>query len=127
MPVRIITRRHRLGFDFIQFSSSIRHHYIHCGLYTLGYKNDYVCVYTDKSLNVYTWNMVYWAHDISKLTEECSNEEDVDKKIEILYKINSMLPKSYQLTIPSLVTDDFVNSALWRICQSRENFQIVIQ
>lgn len=83
-----ITRRHRLWFDFIQFSSSIRHHYVHCGLYTLGYKNDYVCVYTDKSLNVYTWNMVYWAHDISKLTEECSNEEDVDKKIEILYKIN---------------------------------------
>ena len=71
--------------------------------------------------------MVYWGHDISKLSEECSNEEDVDKKIEIMYKINSMLPKSYQLTIPSLVTDDYVNSALWRICQSRENYPTVIQ
>ena len=36
--------------------------------------------------------MVYWIHDISKLTEECGNEEDVDKKIEILYKINSCFP-----------------------------------
>ena len=55
-----------------------------------------MCTY-HKYLNIYALNMVYCAHDISKLTEECTNEEDVDK-IEILYKINSTLPKSYQLT-----------------------------
>jgi hypothetical protein len=36
--------------------------------------------------------MVQWTNNISRLTEESSNEENVDKKIEILYRINSMLP-----------------------------------
>ena len=57
---------------------------------------------------------------ISKLTEECSNEENVDKKIDILYKINSMLPMSFQIATPSLVTDDYVGFALWTISQRLE-------
>ena len=61
--------------------------------------------------------MVQWINNISKLAEECSIEENIDKKIEILYKINSMLPISFQITIPSLVTDDYVSSALWKISQ----------
>jgi hypothetical protein len=35
-----------------------------------------------------------------------------------------MLPKPYQLTIPSLVTDDYINSALWRIYQRTEKYAI---
>ncbi|MDQ3838001.1 MAG: hypothetical protein M3297_01895 [Thermoproteota archaeon] len=61
--------------------------------------------------------MVQWKSTISKLTEECSNEENVDRKIKILYRINSILPISDQITIPSLVTDDYVSSALWKISQ----------
>jgi hypothetical protein len=61
--------------------------------------------------------MVQWKNNISKLTEECSNEENVDRKIEILYRINSMLPITHKITIPSLVTDDYVSSALWKISQ----------
>ena len=61
--------------------------------------------------------MVQLTNSISKLAEECSNEENIDKKIEILYRINSMLPISFQINIPSLVTDDYVSSALWRISQ----------
>jgi hypothetical protein len=64
--------------------------------------------------------MVHSTHIISKLTEECSNEENVDKKIEILYRINSMLPMPFQLAIPSLVTNDYVSFALWKISQSLE-------
>jgi hypothetical protein len=29
---------------------------------------------------------------ISRLIEECNNEVDIDKKIQLLYKINSILP-----------------------------------
>ncbi|HZA64218.1 MAG TPA: hypothetical protein VE573_15185 [Nitrososphaeraceae archaeon] len=68
--------------------------------------------------------MIHWTNDISKLVEECNNEEDIDRKVEILYRINSMLPKPYQLTIPSLVTDDYINSALWRIYQRTEKYAI---
>jgi predicted DNA-binding protein (UPF0278 family) len=56
-------------------------------------------------------------HDsiITKLVEECYNELDVDKKVEILYKINSLLPEPYRIDIPSLITDDYIDSALYKI------------
>jgi hypothetical protein len=50
-----------------------------------------------------------------KMIEECKNELNIDKKIEILYKINSMLPTSKQLKIPSLITNDYVSHALYKI------------
>jgi hypothetical protein len=53
--------------------------------------------------------------NVSALIEECKNESDIDRKIEILYSINSMLPKNQQLKIPSLITNDYVNLALYRI------------
>lgn len=50
-----------------------------------------------------------------KLVEECKGELDIDRKIEMLYAINSMLPKSQQLKLPSLITKDYVYHALYRI------------
>jgi hypothetical protein len=50
-----------------------------------------------------------------KLVEECKNEPNIDRKIEILYAINSMLPKTQQLKIPSLITNDYVCLALYRV------------
>ena len=46
---------------------------------------------------------------LSKLIEECNDESDIDKKIQLFYKINSMLPISYQVDIQSLLTDDYTN------------------
>lgn len=40
---------------------------------------------------------------------------DVDKQFEILKKINSLLPKSIKLRMPSLITDDYIRTALDRI------------
>ena len=57
----------------------------------------------------------YWRNTISKLTEQCNNEPNINKKIELLYRINSILPKPYQLKIPSLLTDDYINTAMYRI------------
>jgi hypothetical protein len=55
---------------------------------------------------------------LSKLIEECNNEPDIDKKIQLFYKINSMLPIPYQVDIPSLLTDDYINIVLYRIHQN---------
>ncbi len=52
---------------------------------------------------------------ISKLIESCREEQNIDKKVEILYRINSMLPKVHRLKIPSLVTDDYIEAALYKI------------
>jgi hypothetical protein len=52
---------------------------------------------------------------IAKLVEDCYEEEDIDKKVQILYKINSLLPKICCINIPSLITDDYIDTALYRI------------
>lgn len=54
-------------------------------------------------------------YSIAGLVEECKNELDLDRKIEILYTINSLLPESQRVKIPSLITNDYVNLALSRI------------
>jgi predicted DNA-binding protein (UPF0278 family) len=57
---------------------------------------------------------------ISKLIEECNNESDIDKKSKLFYKINSILPSSYQVSIPSLITDDYIDTTLYRIHQNMQ-------
>ena len=42
----------------------------------------------------------------------CRHQSDVDKQILLLHKINSALPKSLQLQVPSLLTNDYVSRAL---------------
>jgi hypothetical protein len=46
---------------------------------------------------------------ISKLIEDCRNESNKDKRIEMLNQINSMLLKSDQLIIPSQITSEYFN------------------
>ena len=65
-------------------------------------------------------SLIYLRNTISKLTEQCNDEPDINKKIELLYRINSILAKPYQLNIPSLVTDDYIDTALYRIYQNTE-------
>jgi hypothetical protein len=56
-----------------------------------------------------------WENAILRLADKCSNEPDVNKKINLLYKINSVLPGPYQINIPSLITNDYIDTALYRI------------
>jgi hypothetical protein len=59
--------------------------------------------------------MRYCNNVISEVTEECSHKQDINKKILILYLGNSILPRSYRLSIPRLITDDYIDRALNRI------------
>ena len=52
---------------------------------------------------------------ITKLIEDCYNESDVDNKTQILFKINSLLPKMCRINIPSLITDDYIDTALFQV------------
>ena len=47
---------------------------------------------------------------IQELVWKCRDEPDMDKKIELYNRIRKMLPHSRKL--PSMVTDDYINSAL---------------
>jgi len=46
------------------------------------------------------------------LIRQCRHEIDVDKQFELLQKINSLLPKTNRLRMPSLITDDYIRTAL---------------
>ena len=52
---------------------------------------------------------------ISQLIEDCNNERNLDNRFEILYRINSILAKQHQLKIPSLITNAYINTALYTI------------
>jgi hypothetical protein len=49
---------------------------------------------------------------VLRYIEKCNREQSIDKKIQLLKFINSVIPKEIQLSIPSLITDDYVESAL---------------
>jgi hypothetical protein len=55
---------------------------------------------------------------ITKMISECKDERDVDCRAEILHRINAILPKSHQIKIPSLITNDYISMALYRIEES---------
>ena len=46
------------------------------------------------------------------LIARCRYQSDVDKQIQMLRAINSALPKSLRLQMPSLLTNDYVSRAL---------------
>ncbi len=51
-------------------------------------------------------------NQITLLIARCRHQNDVDKQIRILHAINSALPKSLRLQMPSLFTNDYVSRAL---------------
>jgi hypothetical protein len=59
---------------------------------------------------------------VTKLVTDCYEEQDMDKRVQILYRINLLLPEPYRIKIPSLITNDYIDIALYRI---EENIQSI--
>ena len=51
-------------------------------------------------------------NQMTSLIAKCRYQGDVDKQILMLHTINSALPKSLRLQMPSLLTNDYVGRAL---------------
>jgi len=60
---------------------------------------------------------------IGKLIVECKNELDVDSRAQILHQINTILPRSQKIKIPSLITNDNISTALYKI---EENLLVAV-
>jgi hypothetical protein len=58
---------------------------------------------------------------IAKLVSDCYKEEDIDKRVQILYKINSILPERQRIKIPSLIANDYIDIALYKIEENIHN------
>jgi predicted DNA-binding protein (UPF0278 family) len=86
---------------------------------TINFLGSYISMNTGKLLSSQeTLMRSNTKNSISTLIEECNNESDIDKKIQLFYKIHSMLPEQYQPNIPSLITDDYIDTMLYRIHQN---------
>jgi len=62
--------------------------------------------------------IVDYRTSVLQLIEDCKNEPNMDKKIQLLYHINSILLKPDQLqilTISSLLTNYYINTVLHKI------------
>jgi hypothetical protein len=60
--------------------------------------------------------MSEYADKMLNFIEICNSQEDLDSRIEILYNLNSFLyPPELQLNIPSLITDDYISFALYKL------------
>ena len=62
--------------------------------------------------------IVDYRANVLQLIEDCKNEPNMDKKIQLLYHINSNLLKPDQLqilTISSLLTNYYINTVLHKI------------
>ena len=62
--------------------------------------------------------IVDYRANVLQLIEDCKNEPNMDKKIQLLYDINSILLKPDQLQIltkSSLLTNYYINTVLHKI------------
>jgi hypothetical protein len=60
--------------------------------------------------------------DINELIEKCRNERDFDRQLKTLCLINSMLPYTKQLHIPSFLTDDYISRALHEVEKALKSY-----
>lgn len=55
----------------------------------------------------------------------CRYEDDVDKKVLLLLRIDNLLPKKNKLKIPSFVTRDYIDLVLNEI-EKKMEYQMVV-
>lgn len=59
--------------------------------------------------------MIYDSSSIKNMIKKCIYEDNINKKIKLFFKINSLLPKESKIHIPSFITNDYINKVLYRL------------
>jgi len=55
---------------------------------------------------------------LHQLILECVYEEDMNEKLDLLYRINGFLPKRHRIKLPLYVTNDYIDKLLMKIKES---------
>ena len=63
---------------------------------------------------------------LSELLRKNLKENNTDKKLEILYNINSLIPEPLQLTLLQSMSDDYVKNTLHMIENNKSIFRELI-
>jgi len=48
-----------------------------------------------------------------ELVQSCMDSKDIDKRVEMLERINRLLPKENMIKLPSFITNDYIDKALY--------------
>jgi hypothetical protein len=59
--------------------------------------------------------MICDSSGIKSMIRKCIYEDNINKKIKLFFKINSLLPKESKIHIPSFITNDYINKVLYRL------------
>jgi hypothetical protein len=59
--------------------------------------------------------MIYDSSGIKSMIRKCIYEDNINKKIKLFFKINSLLPKESKIHIPSFITNDYINKVLYKL------------
>ena len=59
--------------------------------------------------------MINDSSGIKSMIRKCIYEDNINKKIKLFFKINSLLPKESKIHIPSFITNDYINKVLYRL------------
>jgi hypothetical protein len=60
--------------------------------------------------------------DIQGMIEKCKNGRDFERRFKILLLINSRLPYTKRLHVPSFLTDDYIDRALYEIEKALKSY-----
>lgn len=52
-----------------------------------------------------------------ELMQSCMDCEEIDKRVEILGRINRLLPKENMIKLPSFITNDYIDKTLYLLEQ----------
>lgn len=61
---------------------------------------------------------------LKDLLSEYVSQDDIDRQFQILLKINTMLPESERLRVPSLVTRDYIRKMLLEIKEGIDEIRV---
>ncbi|MGN6708927.1 MAG: hypothetical protein ACTHKF_06215 [Candidatus Nitrosocosmicus sp.] len=71
-------------------------------------KDEYILCYIIKI-------MIYDSTGIKNMIRKCIYEDNINKKIKLFFKINSLLPKESKIQVPSFITNDYINKVLYKL------------
>jgi len=59
--------------------------------------------------------------DVGNLIKSCLETEEINKRIELLYAINNLIPTGFQIQMPALITNNYIDQALYTLEERLSN------
>jgi hypothetical protein len=52
---------------------------------------------------------------VKDLIKSCLETEEINKRMELVYAINNLIPIGFQIRIPSLITNNYIDQELYSL------------